>query len=313
MLRVSLRPVPWIVAALLIAPAVALAQTGRVGGIVRTETGEPIKGATITASNDNFGTSITATTDDRGRFSIIGLRSGQWNFTAEAPGFLGESGAMPVRTAGAPNPPITFALRRSGPTVSAALGNVSARDLQEQLAEADELFKRQQWDAAIAAYEDIVSRTPALTVIKLQIAAAHRMKGAHEPALAVYDEMLASEPGNEKARVGAAMTNLERGDVAQAERLLAEAAAAPEAGPEILFALAEVRAKQGASTDAAAWFTRAATADPSWGKPLYRLAELALSGGDEASAAKYLSQVVAVAPVSAEAELAKTTLSRLNR
>ncbi len=56
--------------------ATAAAQPGRVGGIVRDENGDPVKGATITAENENIGSSFTATTDDKGRFTLIGLRGG---------------------------------------------------------------------------------------------------------------------------------------------------------------------------------------------------------------------------------------------
>src|SRR3954447_3983233 len=87
----------------------AAAQTGRVGGTVKDEAGQPIKGATITAENPSASpSSFTATTDDKGRFSIIGLRGGQWTFSAQAPGFGPESGRLNVQTIGAPNPPLTF-------------------------------------------------------------------------------------------------------------------------------------------------------------------------------------------------------------
>ena len=73
----------------------AIAQTGRVGGIVKDEPGQPIKGATVTAENPNASpSSFTATTDDKGRFSIIGLKTGQWTFTAQAPGFAPETGQL---------------------------------------------------------------------------------------------------------------------------------------------------------------------------------------------------------------------------
>src|SRR5258708_22622055 len=95
------RPVVSIVlwAALLVAglASQATAQVGRVGGIVKDEGGQPLKGATITADNQNIGQSFTATTDDKGRFSIIGLRAGQWRFFAQAPGFSAEAGGMPDR------------------------------------------------------------------------------------------------------------------------------------------------------------------------------------------------------------------------
>src|SRR3954453_22597581 len=93
----------------------AAAQTGRVGGTVKDEAGQPIKGATITAENPSASpSSFTATTDDKGRFSIIGLRGGQWTFSAQAPAFGPESGRLNVQTIGAPNPPLTFTLKKGG-------------------------------------------------------------------------------------------------------------------------------------------------------------------------------------------------------
>src|SRR5215217_5894566 len=81
--------------------ASAAAQTGRVGGVVKDEAGQPVKGATITAENPEASpSSFTATTDDKGRFSIIGLKRGQWTFTAQAPGFAPEAGKMSVNTLG---------------------------------------------------------------------------------------------------------------------------------------------------------------------------------------------------------------------
>jgi hypothetical protein len=73
------------------------AQTGRVGGVVKDEAGNPIKGATVTADNPGASpSSFTATTDDKGRFSIIGLKSGRWSFAAQAPGFSPETGKLTI-------------------------------------------------------------------------------------------------------------------------------------------------------------------------------------------------------------------------
>src|SRR5471030_326297 len=98
-MRDSLHLSRGVLAALLVAAtaSVAAAQTGRVGGVVKDDAGNPIKGATITAENPAASpSSFTATTDDKGRFSIIGLKSGTWTFAAQAPGFAPESGKMPV-------------------------------------------------------------------------------------------------------------------------------------------------------------------------------------------------------------------------
>jgi len=99
----------------------AFAQMGRVGGTVRDESGQPIKGATVTAENPQASPSTwTATTDDRGRFSIIGLRNGIWTFTAQAPGYAPSQGQARIQTLGN-NPPIEFKLARgaAGPSAGA--------------------------------------------------------------------------------------------------------------------------------------------------------------------------------------------------
>ena len=87
--------------------------------------GNAIKGATVTAENPNIGpTTYTATTDDKGRFTIIGLRAGQWRFTAYSPGHAGDVGEMSVRF-GSPNPPVSFTLRKNGPSPSTVVSGVT--------------------------------------------------------------------------------------------------------------------------------------------------------------------------------------------
>jgi predicted Zn-dependent protease len=293
--------------------AAAPAQVGRVSGIVKDDSGEALKGATVTAQNPNVGpTTYTATTDDRGRFTIIGLRAGQWRFVAVAPGHAGDATEMAVRF-GSPNPAISFTLRKNGPLPTAPLGNVSARDLQTQLAAADALFTQQKWDEAIAAYRAILSRTPALSAINLQIAAAYRSKKDYENAIAAYQALVAADPENEKAHIGIAAVNVEKGDTAAAEQALLRAADGEGAGREVFHNLGEIKLANGDAAGASTWFERAAAADASWGRPRYQLGMLAMKAGDRAAAVRLFTDVIAVDPLSPEAALAKSSLDQLNK
>jgi tetratricopeptide (TPR) repeat protein len=299
-------------ALILAAASPAAAQPGRVGGVVKDEKGEPIKGATITADNENIGSSFTATTDDRGRFTIIGLRAGNWRFIAQAPGFAAEGGQMPVRS-GNPNPPMTFTLKRTGAAWSGAMAGISARDIQSELSAADALFNQKRWDEAISAYRSLMNRTPALSVINLQIAAAQRNKKDYDGAIAAYNALLTIDPDNEKATVGISETNIERGNVQAAEEALVKAAASASAGRDVFFSLAEVKSAKSETDEAAKWYEKASTADPFWGKPLYKLGILAMKKGDRQNAAKLFDRVIAVDPASPEAALAKSSLDQLNK
>ena len=81
----------------------AAAQTGRIGGTVKDTNGQPIKGATVVAENPaSAPSSFTATTDDRGRYSMIGLKAGTWKVTASAPGFAPLSGNGRLRPSALP-------------------------------------------------------------------------------------------------------------------------------------------------------------------------------------------------------------------
>jgi len=291
----------------------AAAQVGRVNGIVKDDGGNPIKGATVTADNPNVGpTTYTATTDDKGRFTIIGLRAGQWRFTAVAPGHAGDIGNLSVRF-GSPNPALAFTLRKNGPLATAPLGNVTARDLQAQLTAADALFTQQKWDEAIAAYKGIVAKTPALSVVNLQIAASYRNKKDYDNAVAAYEALLATDPANQKATVGIAAVSMERGDAAKAEATLSAAAQNADAGRDVYFTLAELKSSKGDAAEAAQLYEKAAGADRSWGKPRYKLGLIAMKSGDSATAARHMTDVVAVDPTSPEAALARTALEQLKK
>src|ERR1051325_10012034 len=138
-----------LVAALVVSALPAAAQTGRIGGNIKDDKGTPIKGATVTAENPQASpSSFTATTDDKGRYSIIGLKTGTWKITAVAPGFQASSGQVPVRSLGAPMPPVDFALAPGASGPAGALAGVNTKELQGELQKAMDLANSGQHDAA---------------------------------------------------------------------------------------------------------------------------------------------------------------------
>src|SRR5262249_60571943 len=108
----------------------APAQTlGRISGLVLDENGKPIKAATVTAENSETNQALTATTDEKGRFSILGLRPASWKFTAAAPGYFPDQGMTTIRV-GSPNSAIAFALKKTGAPGGGARGRFSPQELQ---------------------------------------------------------------------------------------------------------------------------------------------------------------------------------------
>ena len=301
-------------AALIVSALPAAAQTGRVGGTIKDDKGQPIKGATVVAENPSSSpSSFTATTDDKGRFSIIGLRSGTWKITASAPGFLPGGGNVPIRTIGAPNPPVDIVLAPGSAGPTGALAGVNTKELQGELAKAEELMNAQQYDAAIAAYNAILAKTPALTMINLQIGRAHRLKKEYDAALGVYKKVLEADPNNERAKIEIGMTNLEKGDFVAAEAALGEAAQSTSASREVFYNLGEVKFAKGETDEAMKWYQRAVDADANWGKPLFKLGLGHLQKADTKQAIAMMEKVIAVDPNSQEAAQAKALIEQLKK
>ena len=195
--------------------APVFAQTARAAGTVRDTGGKPLKGATIRAINkDAYPSQIASSSDDKGRWAMIGLRTGTWTFIAEAPGFTPAQTPWPVRVGG--TPPIGFVLARDlGP-----IPNALTKTIQQQIVAANALRDRGQLDQAIAAYEQVRDQNPKLSAMNLVVAGAYRQKAKQETdtstrrtlldrAIASYTTVLSSEPGNERAKTELASVRAE--------------------------------------------------------------------------------------------------------
>jgi predicted TPR repeat methyltransferase len=292
----------------------AMAQTGRIGGLVRDDKGQPLKGATVVAENPAASPpSFTATTDDKGRFSIIGLRAGTWKLTASAPGFQASVGQVPIRTIGQPNPPVEFTLAPGAAGGGGALAGVNTKELQTELAAADAKMMANDFDGAIAAYQGMLTKVPALTALYLQIGRAQRMKKDYNGALESYGKIAAGDPNAEKAKVEIGMTNLEKGDLPAADAALSEAAQSLNANREVFYNLGEVKFAKGETDEAMKWYQRAVDVDANWAKPYFKLGLGKLQKADMPGAIQMMEKVIAVEPTSGEAAQAKALIEQLKK
>jgi tetratricopeptide (TPR) repeat protein len=261
----------------LAAPAVA--QTNRIGGVVRDETGATIRGAIVRAQTGGTGTTaapvtLTTATDDRGRFVFVVIRSGEWRLTFEAPGFESQTLPLAVRLGGpAPNLDVKLE-RRESPEAFGALAGIDSKSLSAQLAAAAVLYDEGRHDQAIAAYREIKLRAPALSLVNVQIGNSYLAKKSYAEAEAAYQDVLKSDSADSNA----------------------------------LFAMGALREAQGNAAEAQSWYQKAAAADAIWTRPLMKLAALATAAGDRATAAKHLARVIDIDANSPDGQSAATLL-----
>jgi hypothetical protein len=184
----------------------AFAQSARATGTVRDTNGRPIKGATVRATNrDARPSQITSTTDDKGRWAMIGLRTGTWTFRVEAPGFVSVEAPAGVRVA--TTPPMAFTLARDpGPSPGALDKNVI-----QLVTAANALRDRGQFDQALTAYQQIRDQNPKLTSVSFVMAGVYRQQAAGttdaearrallDRAITAYTQLLSDEATSTRAK-----------------------------------------------------------------------------------------------------------------
>jgi hypothetical protein len=173
-----------VLAALAIATS-ASAQTARAMGSVRDTDGKPIKGATIRATNpDAYPPQVVSTSDDRGRWAMIGMRIGTYSFVVEAPGFLPVTASAGVRTAA--SAPLAFTMARDPGPIPGALPS----NIQAQVAAATMLRDQGRLDQALTAYQEIRAKNPKLTAVNMVIGNIYRERAAQESNLTTRRELL---------------------------------------------------------------------------------------------------------------------------
>jgi tetratricopeptide (TPR) repeat protein len=203
--------------ALAVAAAASAQTAGRITGTIKDPDGKPIKGATVRATNDAVNARITSTTDDKGRFAMIGVRTGRWVIVAEAPNFLPLQGAADVSSGN--TPVLVLTLQRDPGPMPGAL----SKTISEDIAAAEALRQAGRYDDAIAAYQSIQSKNARLTSVNLMLATLYREKAAREKdavarqallgrAMTAYSDLLKSDDTNARARVELGVTQMAAGN-----------------------------------------------------------------------------------------------------
>ena len=223
-------------------PSFAQPLVGRIAGSVKTITGQPIKAATVRAVNPSaIPNEFTATSDQKGEWSILGLRGGLWEVTASAPGF--EPATVAVRvTLSMSNPKVQIVL--TGTPIKGKMDGVDTTKLQASLSAAESMMAQGKWDEAVAEYRKVLAMAPALDVVNLALGRALLLKRDYAGASAAFGELLKKDARNQKALLGLGRAQYEQGDRAAAVVTLEKAVAMDETTDEAREArtvLAEIR------------------------------------------------------------------------
>ena len=288
---------------LLVATGVALAQmgTGRITGTITDPEGNGVEGAVVSVV-DAAGKKLEGTSDEDGKWAILGFRSGTYDFNIEAEGYQTKIERKSVRQMGRNQLDVVLV---------PVAGDVRATESSNALIhEANELLSQEQYPEAIAKFEELLVARPSLYQVHEFIGIAYREMGNYDAALAEFEKVLAEDPSHADALISV-------GDILVSQQKLDEAVEYFEKAVDqtsdgiVPFNVAEIYFNQGNAAKAVEYYRVAAEYKPDWADPHLKMGYAYLNTGDLESAKTSFQKVVEVAPDSPQAQMAQAALSSL--
>jgi tetratricopeptide (TPR) repeat protein len=288
--------------ALILTSTALMAQmgTGRITGVVTDVQGNNVVGAVINVV-DATGKKLTATSDEDGKWAILGFRTGTYDFNVTAEGYQPKIEQKAVTQLGENTLNIVLV-----PLIAAKVNEEDDKLLKE----ANRLLREKQYAEAITNYQALLVAQPEFYQIHEYIGVAYRELGDFDSALAEFNEVLEVDANH-------APTLISIGDILVAQQKLEEAvvyfekAVAQTTDAVVPYNVAEIYFTQGNAVKAIEYYQKAAEYRTDWADPHLKLGYAYLNTGDIEGAKTAFQKVVEIAPDTPQAQMAQAALSSL--
>jgi tetratricopeptide (TPR) repeat protein len=282
--------------------------TGRLGGRILDERGQPMPGVDVRLELPFRGHGVVRT-NDKGQWALDGVAAGQWTLDVAAPGYVAKRLTFTLPTKATRIPPLIVRLEKAPgppPEVVAAIDK------------GDEAFKAGRWAEARAEYEKLLALRPdAAALLHRQIARSYGHEGNDQKELEHLQALLDLEPGDLLLRTQMAQVALKAGDLERGMGLLEDIDEATIKDPVIFYNVAALFLNQQKTDDqdrtdeAIAWLTKSVTLDPSFLDGYFQRGLAYLSQHKLELSKADLRKVIELQPASPQAETARRALAQL--
>lgn len=292
---------------------------GRINGTVVDSDGNPLEGVVITAIHVASGTSFKEKSNEKGRWAIGGLGTGNFRFTAEMDGYEPEFFDVRVSQFSRNNPSIAFTLQKTR-AESAKMPGVEDSETVVLFEEGNQLFNEGNYAEAAAKFQEFLGKNPEFIPAHLNLGNCYRALEDYEKANASYTYILAHIQETEGTLEGnrlaagalAAMgeTAMLQGDLEQASSHL-EQAMAIYPNETLAFNIGEIYFKQGDAVKGTEYFNQAIEIKADWAPPYRQRGYALLNQADYKGALESFQKFLELDPDAPQAPTIKALIPQL--
>lgn len=311
----SWRVVPAVMLALAMAVSAAAQSRGtlRVTGKVLDEAGKPVVAAQVRAAKKGEVNPepFTATTNDKGEYSLNGMAAGEWVIEATKEG-VGES-QVTASLVDDGERTKTVDIKIAKPAPAAPAGPDPSVEIGAEDKRAVELAQAGKIAEARKVYEDLLVKYPTVYGLHMRLASMYAAEGNTAKGLEHIKLALEKEPANADFKVLQAELMMEAGDKEGGKAVLATVDIAQVKDPRAFVNAAINDINTGKAEDAVALLTKLIAQFPSDATPLYYRARAYVVATKLPEAKADLEKFLAMAPTAPQAAEAKKLLDQLNK
>lgn len=276
--------------ALALVGAPASAQTGTARGKVVDDKGQPLPDAAVLLEFQGGVTrKLDTKTNKKGEFTQVGVYPGPYRITASKDGYQSAFIEQKINLGDATYLPDIKLLPKGG----AGAAGTTREELGAAFKKATELTAAGQWDAAEAAFKEILAKTPSIPEVHYNLGYVATQKKDWASAEAAYLKAIELRPNYGDAYVALATVYQDHGNAAKAMEIMTKAAEAAGDDAKVHFNLGVFYLNSGKSAEAESSFRKAVELDPSNPEPYFHLGTLEVGQNKVpeaiASLEKYLS------------------------
>lgn len=292
--------------------------TGRIGGVVVDENGNPVSGAKIIIYfQGKEEISREAKSDKKGRWSIMGLGSGDWRVTVSAEGYIQMYTDINVSQIKI-NPTMTLTLQKVKASEGSIIEDESTLALLDQ---ASQLFDEGKYVKAIDLCQQFLEKNPQAYQAHMNIGDCYKEMGELEKSIAEYtlvleksqEDMLSGKKITAKALASIGDIHLKKGDLEKAQGYFRQSIeVAPE--DEILtYNVGEIYFSNQKIDDAIYYFELSTRIRPGWSDPYLKLGYVYLNKGNKEKAVANFQKFLELEPDSERSQTVRGILETLQK
>ena len=266
-----------------------------VTGTVKSKDGTPIAGAQIILVFSQDGTKFELVTDEKGKWKKVNLQPGTWTMFFLADDFEPE------------NLTVELSALKTNPPVDVRLNPIP----QSPLIQGDALYEEGKYEEALQEYRMVLEEHADLTEIYDKIGLCYYKLNDYDNAILYFKNMLEKEPRQQDTLINLSAIYFERGELEEGMKYFQQLDEQTLTDSSLFYNIGVLFFKSGQIDMAIEYLSKSTDLDPNNVDAHYQLGLANLNKGDMEKARESFERVVAIAPDSEKAALAKNLLQHI--